>query len=170
MDFGAPRRLQHWVATYTEVPLSAALHPQGFSPSRRFDSTHRLPVLFHTGAIHRLCTFRGFPPRVADSMSPSSLSSVPFPVRTSRPTQPKLTPSLITPVAAPRIYASCGSVPPRPVLPGCSLADPLVVLSPTRFSPPQSRPRASTKPPLLGFGIPLGQVPSVCLLCRVSKN
>jgi hypothetical protein len=51
------------------------------------------------------------------------------------------------------------------------LADPLMVFTSSRFAPTRPRPRASTKPPLMGFAQRrTGIRPSLCSLFRVSKN
>jgi hypothetical protein len=143
------------------------LRPQAFSASRRFDSNPHLPALFRAGHALGIHTFRGFPLLVAGRGSHPDLPSVPFAVRSTRALARSSLPVRRGFEGFRILQVRCTGAGfiRRPATRSSLGVTPLEV-------PPQPWPRASTRPPLMGFGMPpeSRSPPSSYLLCRVSKN
>jgi hypothetical protein len=128
------------------------LRPQRFSRSRRFDSTRYPAALLHAADALGLLTFRGFPPPVASLTSRPDLPPLPLAVRSSPHACARFAsrPSRLRGFQHPAgPYHRCQCYP--------TLRWPILSwrFTPTRCSPPRPWPRASTWPPLLGFGTSL---------------
>lgn len=148
---------QSQVATYTRVASPGCAASSGFLNLLTPSSTCDLPALFHAGSVPELSAYRGFPPPVAGTPL-----GAPCPPCRFTPVSAQFAKAdfLSTGTAASRIAASSGSVSPSQCYPviGDRSSPGLLPLRGHRL---ESRPHASMRPPLVGFGVSLNGEPSI---------